>query len=320
MQREAKRSDSESATQGEIIRVPTVDHFMDTPETKEAIEAEDKRFSDLYKSGEFALPTERRQGHVFLFVGGMAAGKSTAIRSIFYDYFKRGILQRGVAFVPTKATGDYDFLPDKWVLEDFDEKKLQRYLDNLSTQRLALKKKYGKHAELPRSFLLLDDTFGTVDFYKGALSKLLVQHRHLNIWVFVTAQYLAGKGSSTSLRSWANCVFLWHSSNGQSVDAAYYAFGRYAKNDKEEKLVQDVDDFVRLTVVAKQQRYRCLLIQQPVAAEPVMSYWTASNPGKFKVVETPQRGSEPGASSGLDSSRTEHNMLMSNKPLYKGML
>ena len=228
------------------------------------------------------LPQERSEGHIFLFCGGMGCGKTTSLIHCMYPYFKKAFFKFGVVFAPSKDTGDYDFLPDNWVHEQFSMDKLETYVAFLKAKRKQIKAKFGKEAELPPSFLVLDDTFGSVQWYHPAINQLLILHRHLNLWVFITCQSLAGHGSSTSLRNWANYIFLFRAKSGAEVESNFRAFGKYT--GETQRIFADANHFVALLNHATSEQYRCMLIQAQIGKPISMSYWKAGRTKPFTVI------------------------------------
>jgi hypothetical protein len=82
-------------------------------------------------------------------VGACGKGKSNSIRYILLkNMVDRKFFQFGLVFTRTKFSEEYDFLPDKYVIDGYKEDVLRKYLDKL--------KKYKKeHKEVPPNFVLL---------------------------------------------------------------------------------------------------------------------------------------------------------------------
>jgi hypothetical protein len=219
---------------------------------------------------------------IFLFVGRPGSGKSFAIKSLLYSYFKARIFKFGYAFVATAFNHDYNFLPDKFVDEKYSDKKLEAYIN-------ALRKIKEQKGDVPPNFLILDDLIGKIHFYSDEVQHFLSTFRHTNTYVFITSQYIGSKGSSTALREYANFVFLWRSNSGSAVDLLYHAFGKYS-NERQRKLFDNVDQFVDLLMQATDpnadggiHKHRCLLLINNPEQSPEFLFFKAALVPEFRV-------------------------------------
>ena len=81
-------------------------------------------------------------------------------------------------------------------------------------------------------------------------SRFLILHRHLNISIFLTAQYLGGKSaSSTLLRECCNYSIMFNTKFHNSIDFLYkFAGGWYKKKD----------EFVHLLNKSTREKNNCL--------------------------------------------------------------
>ena len=74
----------------------------------------------------------KKKPQVYVMVGKPESGKSYMVKSLIRDfqtcnppYFKFIL-----AFVRTKWNGGYEYLPDEYVHENFDQPKLQAHIEN----------------------------------------------------------------------------------------------------------------------------------------------------------------------------------------------
>ena len=89
-------------------------------------------------------------------IGSSKSGKSHLIKSLIFDHsinhdngFKFGLV-----FTKTKFNQNYDFLPDDYVIENFDMKILTKFLNKLvDTYKNNTKKK----KPIPYFFIIFDD-------------------------------------------------------------------------------------------------------------------------------------------------------------------
>ena len=86
---------------------------------------------------------------ISVFLGKPKKGKSWALRwAVLKNTIDKKIFKYGIVFTRTKFNGDYDWLPDEYVYEDYDPMVLQQYLDGL---------KQLSEEELEPSFIIFDD-------------------------------------------------------------------------------------------------------------------------------------------------------------------
>ena len=196
--------------------------------------------------GIMELPTKPE---IVVLLGRPETGKSYAIRSLIYQYAKAGLLQFGVCITPTKYNGTYTYLPDKWVWEGYDEERLEKYIVALRRKQGELKKK-GK--ELPPNFVILDDCLGTINMQSAFFSNWIACFRHTNTTVFITAQSLKGKGTSTLLRDCTTRALMYRTNFKIAMQGLYDAYGQ---------VFEDYDEFKEHFQAATQEQYHCLVFE-----------------------------------------------------------
>jgi hypothetical protein len=159
---------------------------------------------------------DSKDASLFLLVGKSARGKSYFIRYLLYDRFKHPNWRGGIAFVGTKYTGAYDYLPDKAVIQGYDEKVLKAYVDNLTKQRMK--------GSLQPSFIMFDDLVGVLTTRSQWFTNFITTFRHLNINIIISVQYIA-HGVSTTVREQTNFAILFRSDHSRTLKYFYNEFG-----------------------------------------------------------------------------------------------
>src|SRR4051794_25075941 len=106
--------------------------------------------------------------------GRPASGKSHAIKALIYTMAKKGKMKFGLCICPTAFTGDYAYLPKKYVWDEYDEGKLEKYVEWLRNKR----KKLGD--KMPPNFVILDDLLGRIDWNSKFWSSWIATFRHTN--------------------------------------------------------------------------------------------------------------------------------------------
>lgn len=155
---------------------------------------------------------------ICVFLGKPKKGKSWALRwNILKQTVDNKIFQYGIVFTRTKFNGDYDYLPDEYVYEDYDPMILQQYLDGL--------KKLDPEQIQP-SFIIFDDIQGVLSSLDPVLTSLNACHRHFKISIFYCFQYIYGRGSTPVLRECTTMAFLFNSKGKRTLEALYENFGQ----------------------------------------------------------------------------------------------
>ena len=164
---------------------------------------------------------------VCVFLGKPKQGKSWALRhTILKNTIDNKVFKYGLVFTRTKFNGQYDYLPDDYVYENYDPEILQRYLDGL---------KELEKDQLEPSFIIFDDIQGLLSSGDHSLTQLVSNHRHFKISVFFCFQYIYGRGSTPVLRECTTMAFLFNSKGKRTLEALFENFGQLFDNFKEFK-------------------------------------------------------------------------------------
>ena len=159
-----------------------------------------------------------------LFVGKPKKGKSNAIRYIILknslDKFKGSAkYEFGICFTRTKFNGDYDFLPEEYVYDGYDEEVLERYLK-------ALEEQISQGKKVPANFVIFDDLIGLLSKNNPFLTNFLGTHRHTNTHIFLATQHLK-TGASTTLREICSHAILFNSKQTNTLQSLFENFGQF---------------------------------------------------------------------------------------------
>ena len=198
-----------------------------------------------------------RKPQIMCFIGKPESGKSHLIKSMLYDYAKHKYFKFGVTFVRTKFNHDYDYLPDRYVSEDFDIDKLKKHINKLRDWRKKNNKK------VPPNFVIFDDLLGQIDWYDQWMTNWVASFRHTSTSIFITAQYLQSKGGISTvrvLRECTNLAFIFNTKFKNSLKGLFEAYGQ---------LFDNYDDFVRHFQKITRQKHHCLIYK---ADEEDISY------------------------------------------------
>lgn len=181
---------------------------------------------------------------IFLYVGKCASGKSVAIKNLIYNYSKLNYFKFILAIIPSKFNNDYTYLPDKYVIENYDEKYLQNYFNKLRQFKQ-------KNGFIPANALIIDDSLGAVNFYSGFWSHLFSCYRHYKTTIIFGTQALSGKGGiSTLLRQVCNIACCYRNVYNDNIEGLYKAFG---------SVMDNYDEFKEAFLNVTSQKYHSLM-------------------------------------------------------------
>ena len=165
---------------------------------------------------------------IVLLIGKPKKGKSNMTKYLILD----GALNQkqfnfGLVLCGTKYSNDYDFLPDDYIIQGYNEEVLNKYVDKLKS----IKEETG---ETPASnFIIFDDLIGLLDKYDNNLMNLFSIHRHLGTSIFMCVQHL-NTGTSTLLKECCSHAIMFNSKSFNTLKSLYENFGM---------LFENLDDF-----------------------------------------------------------------------------
>ena len=184
---------------------------------------------------------------VCVFLGKPKQGKSWALRhTILKNTIDNKILKHGIVFARTKFNGQYDYLPEEYVYEDYNPEILQQYLNGL---------KELDQKDIEPSFVIFDDIQGLLSSSDPALTQLVSNHRHFKISVFFCFQYIYGRGSTPVLRECTTMAFLFNSKGKRTLEALFENFGQ---------LFDDFKSFKAYYLACTKEKYTAMLYIQDI--------------------------------------------------------
>ena len=205
---------------------------------------------------------------ISVFLGKPKKGKSWALRwAVLKNTLDNKIFKYGIVFTRTKFNGDYNWLPDEYVYEDYDPMILQQYLDGL---------KKLPEDQLEPSFIIFDDIQGVLNGNDKVLTSLNACHRHFKISIFYCFQYIYGHGSTPVLRECTTMAFLFNSKGKRTLEALYENFGQ---------LFDSFNEFKEYYLECTKDKYTAMLYIQDIDnKEDNYFQFTAPGPKEMKKV------------------------------------
>jgi len=185
------------------------------------------KYQDIQSYIDFTRP------QVYLMLGKPKSGKSHLTKWLLYYYFNSGKVTKNkpywaIVFSGSKFNDDYkDMIPENALLEHSDN-TLEEYVEYLKN----LKEK--TRGEMPHSILVLDDVVGIFNSSNKTFQNLVTIHRHLNLTIMISVQYLLGK-VSTTFRECVSAGFIFNTMKENSVKGIHSVFGQLFEDKKEFK-------------------------------------------------------------------------------------
>ena len=156
-------------------------------------------------------------------IGACGKGKSVAIKyMLLKNLVDRKFFQFGLVFTNTKFSDEYNYLPDKYIVQGYDEDILRKYIEKL--------RKYKKqHKSLPPNFIIFEDLIGLLRKADPFLISFFGSHRHTNTHIIFSFQHL-NTGASTLLREIATHALCWNSKQMNTMESIWLNFGQLFDN------------------------------------------------------------------------------------------
>lgn len=200
-------------------------------------------------AGEFTLPTD--YARIWTLTGLPHSGKSYFLRYLMWKYASdhNKFFKTVLCFSPTAFNGDYNWLPEKAVKEQYDEEYLMAYINSLKTKLKGLKTN-DPDAKLKPNAIIFDDCLGMLN-NSSWFQNFCSTARHTNTHLFFLNQYIASsRNVSTVLRNNTNFALMWKSPMKNSIQALYASYGQMLDTEA---------DFKRLLMDNGGRQYSALM-------------------------------------------------------------
>ena len=128
----------------------------------------------------------------------------------------------GIAFVRSKFAHDYDFLPDEYVYEGYDQEALARYLNGIEDY-------IGQGNKPVPNYVIFDDLIGLLSKNDPFLINFFGLHRKFGTTILLCTQHLK-TGASTTLREVCTHAIMFNSKTFNTITSLYENFGGLFSN------------------------------------------------------------------------------------------
>ena len=149
-------------------------------------------------------------------------GKSWLIK--FFMYVHREMYDYGIVMTKTKFDNGYDFIPSKYIHPDYDKEAITALM---KIQADLVEKGIKKNA-----FIIFDDCLSK-EFDSQLFTDLITQHRHYNITVIISTQYIYK--INPTIRECTNYAIIFRQSTDRSIQALYESYGAHFKREDDFK-------------------------------------------------------------------------------------
>ena len=226
--------------------------------------AEDELFD---ASGNFCPPLKPL---IISVSGKPSTGKSYFVKSLIYYYTKLKYFRFGLVLTRTKFTGGYEWMPDEYVKDEYNEEYLVKYFQKL-------KKYKEKTGTIPANFLIIDDFMGSINLYSPFWMHLISCFRHYNVSIIISAQSVVGKGaSSTLLRECCNLSVMFRTVFKNTLVGLYECYGG---------LFEDYNEFINtfLRITSQKHHFMMFVNDKPDKESSYFDVIAPPNVPEFKL-------------------------------------
>ena len=162
-----------------------------------------------------------------LLLGSPKKGKTNACRYLLMknsleNFRGAAKYEFGLVFSGSAWDGEYDFLPQDYVYDHYDEQVLRQYTEGLEKMR-------NEGKRIPRNFVVLDDLVGLLNKNDPFLINWITKIRHYRTHCYLTAQHLK-TGANTTLREVCTHAFMFNSKAFNTLQSLYENFGQMWEN------------------------------------------------------------------------------------------
>jgi len=181
---------------------------------------------------------------IILLFGKPDSGKSHALKYMVTEACANGLFNFGIIFSVTASfSGDFDFIPSKYIINGYNEDILVNYIEKLKKWRLRHNKQ-----PAPPNFIIFDDVVGDLVVSKY-FKKFLTTHRHTSTTVFIATQYPT-ECCGVVAREIISYGLVFRQASEQAIINIYKCFGGYMEKA----------DFLHILEDATKEKYQCLLV------------------------------------------------------------
>ena len=168
------------------------------------------------------------EGGTILNLGKTNSGKSNNTKYLILKHsLDKKEFKFGIVFVSTKFNGQYDYLPEKYVYEGYQENVLKNYMESLRKMREETGKK------LPKNFVIFDDLVGLLDSRDNYLTHIHTVARHTSTFFIHNIQYI--NAINPTIRENIELVYMYRSTTKNTINNLYENFGQLFDTYKEFK-------------------------------------------------------------------------------------
>jgi hypothetical protein len=151
---------------------------------------------------------------VIILAGKPQSGKSYLIKYFMYEH--RKVFDYGIVLTKTKFNDGYNYIPSNYIHPDYDDTKIKSLMKiQADLHHKGVKK---------NAFIILDDCL-TSETNSQTFTDLITQHRHYNITVIISTQYIYK--INPTIRECTNYAIIFRPSTDRSIKALFESYGSH---------------------------------------------------------------------------------------------
>lgn len=194
-----------------------------------------------------------------LILGPPMSGKTHLIKYMITDLFKNKKLDYGLVFCKTSFNNSYNFLPEKYIHNDYNEEVIKNLL------RIQIQQKENGNSK--KAFIIFDDVLGSINLNSNFITELFTEYRHYNLTILFATQYLLK--IPPLIRECQNNFICLGGNTDKTMKSVF------------ENFMQDFKDYktCREFILKYTKDYNYILVKKN---EPLESKYTVNKAPKFK--------------------------------------
>lgn len=247
--------ETDSGSDSDHDKVPNLTNVLGVK--KESVgNTNDVKFIGANRVGNIFVDAKQDAGQLIVLVGKSEKGKTHFLKWIILNQIATSDkpFQFGLVFVKTKYKHSYDFVPDKKIIQGYNEKILRKYALNL--ERI-----FEQTGSVPPNFVIFDDLVGILGNNTQWFVNWISTYRHLNTTIYIAVQYLTGKNAiSPIMREQTTIAVMFNSKTRRTVENLYESYGQLFATIKEFQQyyfnateIQKVGPYVAMVYIEKNE-------------------------------------------------------------------
>jgi hypothetical protein len=183
------------------------------------------------------------------------------------DMLLKRVLKFGIVFTSTRHNGGYDYLPERFVYDGFNQEHLDNYI-----KFLVRIKDSGK--VIPENFIVFDDIVSSINQSSRAWNEFIATYRHYNITLLVTTQHI--NRCAPMFREQAEHTYIFSLHTLAALKSSYESYGQ---------LFPRLKNWTAFLTKHTEEEYKAVVWSKESRPKVELKYKTVRAPSKRREVK-----------------------------------